>query len=197
MEKIFIVRVKPCELIVNAYNHSFLNNLNISTARAGNVIGGGDWAENRLIPDIIRSIKFKKTLDIRNPTFTRPWQHVLDPIMGYLILAQKCGIIKLIQHLILDQKVKKILCKRYCINSKKNISRIKFKFRKNYNGPNEARALQLNASKAKKILSFYPTFSFEQSIDRTFNWYYKFYKGNNAHDLCMDDINYYFKSLKK
>ena len=187
-----------CELIVNAYNHSFLNNLNISTARAGNVIGGGDWADNRLIPDIMRSIKLKKTLDIRNPTFTRPWQHVLDPIMGYLILAQKMWHNKINTAFNFGPKSKKkYSVKDIVLIAKKKFPELNLNFVKNYNGPNEARALQLNASKAKKILSFYPTFSFEQSIDRTFNWYYKFYKGNNAHDLCMDDINYYFKSLKK
>ena len=81
------------EIIVESYIKSFFkkNNLKnrVSTARAGNVIGGGDFAKDRLVPDIIRSINNKKKITIRNPNFIRPWQHVLDPLMGYLSLAKK------------------------------------------------------------------------------------------------------------
>ena len=78
--------------MVRAYRKSFLNKLRrpgISTGRAGNVIGGGDWSDKRLIPDCIRSINSKKTIVLRNPNFNRPWQHVLEPLKGYLILAKK------------------------------------------------------------------------------------------------------------
>jgi len=78
---------KGCaELVSQAYRRSF--NLPIATARAGNVIGGGDWAENRLIPDILRAIENNKEVTIRNPNAIRPWQHVLDPLYGYLLLAE-------------------------------------------------------------------------------------------------------------
>ena len=80
------------EIMVRAYRKSFLNKLKrpgISTGRAGNVIGGGDWSDKRLIPDCIRSIGSKKTIVLRNPNFNRPWQHVLEPLKGYLILAKK------------------------------------------------------------------------------------------------------------
>ena len=82
------------ELIVKAYNKSFFENkrnrsTGISTGRAGNVIGGGDWSSNRLIPDAIRSFLNKKSIILRNPNFNRPWQHVLEPLKGYLILALK------------------------------------------------------------------------------------------------------------
>ena len=88
---------KSCaELVVNAYEKSFFNPKNfnehgaaIATARAGNVVGGGDWSENRLIPDLIRSISSKEKFILRNPNSVRPWQHVLDPLAGYLLLAQK------------------------------------------------------------------------------------------------------------
>ena len=80
------------ELIIRAYRESFFKNkkkCGVSSARAGNVIGGGDWSEKRLIPDCVRSIRNNKTIELRNPKFNRPWQFVLEPIKGYLILAKK------------------------------------------------------------------------------------------------------------
>ena len=83
---------KACaEIITNTYYQSFLKNkkkCGLATVRAGNVIGGGDWSENRLIPDCIKSINSNKTIVLRNPYFNRPWQHVLEPLNGYLILAK-------------------------------------------------------------------------------------------------------------
>ena len=79
------------EIIINSYIKSYFKKLNVgvASARAGNVIGGGDWSPNRLIPDIIKSLTNDKKIIIRNPKFNRPWQHVLDPIYGYLLLAKK------------------------------------------------------------------------------------------------------------
>ena len=79
------------ELTIRAYRESFFKKTNqaISSVRAGNVIGGGDWSKNRLIPDVIRSLLTKKKIIIRNPNFNRPWQHVLEPLRGYIILAFK------------------------------------------------------------------------------------------------------------
>jgi CDP-glucose 4,6-dehydratase len=80
------------ELVINAYRHSYFTNLDgaaIASARAGNVIGGGDWAENRLVPDIFRSIAKKESICLRNPNSIRPWQHVLEPLGGYLLLGVK------------------------------------------------------------------------------------------------------------
>lgn len=81
-----------CELVVNSYRDTFLSEKHsciIATARAGNVIGGGDWGKYRIIPDFFRSIQDKTKLNIRNPYFTRPWQYVLEPLYGYLLLASK------------------------------------------------------------------------------------------------------------
>ena len=83
---------KACaEIIANTYYKSFFSkkNIGVATARAGNVIGGGDWSKDRLIPDCINSILKNKTIKLRNPLFNRPWQHVLEPLSGYLILAEK------------------------------------------------------------------------------------------------------------
>ena len=84
-----------CEIAIESWRSSFCkdkNNkikLSIASARSGNVIGGGDWAEDRIIPDVIRSIKENKEILVRNPNSTRPWQHVLEPLSGYLVLAEK------------------------------------------------------------------------------------------------------------
>ena len=83
---------KACaELVTAAYRHSFLDRAGVAvaTARAGNVIGGGDWAKNRILPDLARAVRAGQPLTVRNPTSTRPWQHVLDPLEGYLLLAQR------------------------------------------------------------------------------------------------------------
>ena len=87
------------EMVTNCYIKSFFKNSNlrnkISVVRSGNVIGGGDFSKNRLVPDIVRAINSKKKLKIRNPNHIRPWQHVLDPLVGYLILAKKQCIKKI------------------------------------------------------------------------------------------------------
>ena len=83
---------KACsEIITKAYRSSYFNNskLALATARSGNIIGGGDWSVDRLVPDMLRSIKNRKKILIRNPQSTRPWQHVLEAISGYIILVQK------------------------------------------------------------------------------------------------------------
>ena len=79
------------EIMINSYMESFYKSKNcgLASARAGNVIGGGDWSENRLIPDIVNSIIKGKTIKVRNPNFNRPWQHVLEPLYGYLLLGEK------------------------------------------------------------------------------------------------------------
>jgi CDP-glucose 4,6-dehydratase len=102
---------KGCsELVTSAYRRSYFqeNGIAIASARAGNVIGGGDWAEDRLIPDILRSFEKKEPVIIRNPYSTRPWQHVLEPLSGYLALAEKLWktLLIMIKHGILDLKKK-------------------------------------------------------------------------------------------
>ena len=93
MVRIHTLHQKSCaEIVFNSYNKSFFNNkkyLSYATARAGNVIGGGDMKKDRIIPDIIKSLHNNKKIIIRNPNSTRPWQHVLEPLYGYLLLGKK------------------------------------------------------------------------------------------------------------
>jgi len=168
---------KACaEIISNTYNQSFFKNkkrCGVATVRAGNVIGGGDWSENRLIPDCIKSIISDRIITLRNPYFNRPWQHVLEPLNGYLILAKK----------LYENPVK--FSSAWNFGSEKNtvtdvltvVKKIikiwgkgKLKFSKN-NKYYEQENLQLNINKAKKKLLWKPKLSIFESINLTVKWY--------------------------
>ncbi len=170
---------KACaEIITNTYNQSFYKNkkrCGVATVRAGNVIGGGDWSDNRLIPDCIKSINSNKTIVLRNPYFNRPWQHVLEPLNGYLILAKKLyespskystawnfGSEKntVTDVLTVVKKIIKIWGK----------GKLKFSKKNRYY---EQKNLQLNISKAKKKLKWRPKLSILESINFTVEWYKK------------------------
>ena len=172
---------KACaEIIVKTYLKSFFSKkikmkCGVATARAGNVIGGGDWSPNRLIPDSINSIINNKIIYLRNPNFNRPWQHVLEPIFGYLILAEKLyknpekysgawnfGTTKNTITNVLEI-VNKII--KYWGKGKVDF----YKKNKFY----EQQNLQLNISKAKKYLKWEPKYSISESVKTTTEWYKK------------------------
>lgn len=164
------------EIITRAYNKSFFENgqksQGLSTARAGNVIGGGDWSPNRLIPDTIISLTNKKKIIIRNPNFNRPWQHVLEPLKGYLILALKqyndpkkyASAWNFGTEPNTLTSVKKIV--EYII-SFWGTGSMEIKKNKFYEQEN----LQLNIQKAKKKLKWRPTYNIEESVKLTTQWY--------------------------
>jgi CDP-glucose 4,6-dehydratase len=147
--------------------------MGLASARAGNVIGGGDWSDNRLIPDAIRSINKNKTIILRNPNFNRPWQHVLEPLYGYLMLAYNL------------HKSKKTFSGSWNFGTNKNtITTVEEVIKKiiffwgsgNYKTTNkkkyyEQENLQLNIYKAKKILKWKPRLSINKSIKLTVEWY--------------------------
>jgi len=187
------------EIIFNSYLKSGLINLRkcgIATARSGNVIGGGDWAKNRIIPDCVRSIKTKKKLIIRNPKFTRPWQHVLETTSGYLILAKKLyekpvmfsssynfgpfkpkpfSVIKLVN----------IFFKEFNIKKKIKI-KSKFRFK-------ESKFLKLNSNKSFKILGWKSYWSTKNSIKETALWYKSHMLNNkNIRKFTENQINRFF-----
>jgi CDP-glucose 4,6-dehydratase len=179
------------EIVVNSYIKSFFRNSNlqnrISTARAGNVIGGGDFSENRLIPDIISSINNKKKLKIRNPNHIRPWQHILDPLIGYLILAEKQYTNKL------DNKehawnfgpnknnFKKVID---IVNYIKTSQKFKYILTKNNINFKETKILKLNSLKAKKKLNWTSKWNLAKSITKTLEWNKNTKKGISAKDMC-------------
>ena len=167
---------KACaEIIVKTYIDSFFKNskIAVATVRAGNVIGGGDWSENRLIPDAVRSINKNKTIIIRNPKFNRPWQHVLEPLYGYLWLGYKLAINK--------NKFSGAWNFGTNKNTVTNVEQIvqmilnfwgagKYKVIKNKKFYEQSN-LQLNITKAKKILKWTPKLTIKKSVELTVDWY--------------------------
>lgn len=189
------------ELMVRAYRESFFKkkkNVGISTVRAGNVIGGGDWSVNRLIPDCIRSLINKKTIIIRNPDFNRPWQHVLEPLKGYLILAKK--------QYFNSKKYSSAWNFGTTANSLTSVKSIvnyiiefwgSGKLRIKKNKIYEQQNLQLNIKKANKYLNWHPTYNIKDSVKFTTNWYLKVLKyKEKSEKVTMDQIKKYEKDSK-
>jgi len=188
------------EIIVHSYQKSFheSDDLRIASVRAGNVIGGGDWSENRLIPDLIKAHFDRTKVEIRNPDATRPWQHVIEPLMGYLELA-----------LALEEKPKEnqeawnFGPETNDVQSVREIveKSIKLGFNNQieYGKPvvQEAKYLKLNISKSTKRLNWKPIWNCEKSIEKTLDWYKGFYLKKNANDLIMNDFNDYINDRKQ
>jgi CDP-glucose 4,6-dehydratase len=172
---------KACsEILTAAWRSSYFNpqsysehKVAIATARAGNVIGGGDWASNRLIPDIIRSILVVEPVRIRNPHAIRPWQHVLEPLSGYLLLAQK-----LYEHGPYfaggwnfgppDEDVRSVewIVKRLCEQWGNGAS---YEIDKGEH-PHEAHYLKLDCSKAGELLGWYPRWNLNKALTSILEW---------------------------
>jgi CDP-glucose 4,6-dehydratase len=173
---------KACaELVVSSFRNSFFDPKNyeahkkaIASARAGNVIGGGDWSKDRIIPDIITALYQHKTIDVRNPNAVRPWQHVLEPINGYLLLA---GLLsehvpgfskpynfgpEADDHLTVKQLAETAI-KIWGKGNWKDVS--------NSNAPHEAELLKLDISRAKKELQWQPKLNAKAAIEWTIDWY--------------------------
>ena len=198
---------KGCsELLTASYRNSYFNPSDFGTkhqtllasCRAGNVIGGGDWAEDRLVPDMMRAVAAGTPVEIRNPHATRPWQHVLEPLGGYLLVGQKLleGRSEFSKGwnfgpdddatLSVEQVVK-------CI--KASWSKIEYHLAKEIDAPHEANLLKLNCSKAWKELGWTPVWNGEKTFDRTVSWYREFYeKGCVA---TADDLKTYQNELEK
>lgn len=166
---------KGCaELVTTAYRHSFYKEIALASARAGNVIGGGDWALDRLIPDIVRAIKAEKQLYIRYPDAVRPWQHVLEPLSGYLSLIEKCWIAPAhfsqgwnfgpAEH---DVKSVRWVVKTFLQYWNMDIDCL-IDERKH---PYESSLLKLDISKAKNHLHWNPILNLDKAITWTVNWY--------------------------
>lgn len=187
---------KACsELISTAFRKSFLDaqGVHIATARAGNVIGGGDWASDRLVPDFIRGLDDGRALDVRSPKATRPWQHVLDPLSGYLMLAEAlhdhgaayaeewnfgpaeedCRTV---------QWIVERLCSRFPGAEWVSDDRLQ---------PHEASALKLDHSKAKARLGWHPRWDLGAALDRTLDWYAGWKTSANMVQLSLDQIRAY------
>jgi CDP-glucose 4,6-dehydratase len=193
---------KACsEIVTTSYRSSFFNPTNydqhhvaIATARAGNVIGGGDWATDRLIPDFLRAILNKKTIIIRNPNSIRPWQHVLEPLTGYLMLSERLyneGIYfaEAWNFGPNDEDTKSViwiveqLCNRWSKEASYELD--------NKIHPHEAGYLKLDCSKAKDKLNWHPKWTLEKALDSIIEFTRAFQKEENLKDLCIRQIENY------
>ena len=194
---------KACaEVIINSYVQSFFNKTSlrnkVATARAGNVIGGGDFSKNRLVPDIISVINNKKRLLVRNPLQIRPWQHVLDPLMGYLLLAEKQynNKIKVLNNCWNfgpnNKSCKKVI---EIVNYVKKITKFDYKIKIN-NNYKETEILKLDSFKARKLLGWITEWSINDSLDKTIEWNNLIKKGMSAKYICEDQFLSYLKTKK-
>lgn len=198
---------KACaELAINSWRSSFLNPNDynhhkkaIASVRAGNVIGGGDWALDRLVPDCIRALEKKEPIEIRNPMAIRPWQHVLEPLSGYLMLGKKMLTDPIsfseawnfgpnIESLITVESVVKIILRTYgegAMNLVETLDKI-----------HETSILNLDINKAIFRLGWKPEFSITESIEMTIDWYKK-YQDENIFDECLSQINKMMKKINR
>lgn len=195
------------EFVIQSYIKSFFsnkkNNVFISVARAGNVIGGGDWSTDRLIPDCIKSYSNNKVAAIRSPNSTRPWQHVLEVIYGYLTLASKIYLDKKLHGEVFNfgPGKKSNFTVLYILSKiKNNLPNFKWKIRKNKHNFFESKLLKLNSNKAYKKLGWSSILTINESTKLVSDWYNFFYKNKKKNQelykLSVNQINYYLSKLK-
>ena len=166
--------------------------------RAGNVIGGGDWSEKRLIPDCMKSWLLNKIIPIRNPKATRPWQHVLEAVFGYLILAK---VMKKNPKLngesfnFSSNKIKNVSVLKFLKKIQFKNLKIRWKILKG-NNFYESKLLQLNNRKAKKLLNWTSKLSFDETASLVVEWYMQF-KSNKKKifNISKKQINFYLKKV--
>lgn len=193
---------KACsELVTAAYRRSFLQpaGVHLASARAGNVIGGGDWATDRLVPDFLRALDAGQTLTIRSPLATRPWQHVLEPLSGYLVLAEKLfadgqGFAEAWNFGPEDtdarpvQWIVEYLCNQVphaswqCDASQQ---------------PHEANTLRLDSSKAKAQLGWRPRWNLQAALGMTLAWHQAWQQGSDMAAISMHQIQEYEAAEKQ
>ncbi len=190
------------ENLVHSYNNSFFKekNIRVVTARAGNVIGGGDRSEFRIIPDFFRALVNKKTLKVRFPNAVRPWQYVLDPIFGYLLLAKKCYQMKQInfQSWNFAQNNKKIIKVKDLISglNKYSLVKIKVEYKSNVKLKKEKKYLNLSSFRSNKFLKWKAIYNIQETIDKIIEWESFFRKHKKVDFICKKQIIEYLDKLK-
>ncbi|HXS37817.1 MAG TPA: CDP-glucose 4,6-dehydratase [Flavipsychrobacter sp.] len=188
------------EVIVASYRRSFFNPQDytnhekaVASVRAGNVIGGGDYSDDRIVPDIVRSLEFGETIGLRNPNSIRPWQHVLEPLGAYLLLAAKMS----------EDPVRYSTAFNFGPNKEDmlTVEELTKIFLENFSGgdytnivtdgaPHEAKLLLLDSSKANYLLGWQPQLNAVKAINWTAGWYAD--KQHSAHEKCIQQIENYF-----
>ena len=190
------------ELVFSAFARSFFaarDNLGAATVRAGNVIGGGDWSEDRIVPDCIRAAEADQAIVLRSPQATRPWQHVLEPISGYLLLAAK-----LRQHARdfagswnfgpSTDEVRTVSEVAHTIIQ--HLGRGSVEVDDSLKQHHEANLLQLNCDKAHQILGWHPRWQVEKTLMATAEWYKSWLDGKDVEVVTRSQIEDYFPEIR-
>lgn len=187
------------ELVTSAYRRSFFDvkGIALASARAGNVIGGGDWSQDRLVPDILRAFERNESVVIRNPLATRPWQHVLEPLSGYLLLAERLftdgrafaegwnfgpadddarPVQWIVEHMI----------QKWGDNAH-------WQFDQGHH-PHEANYLKLDISKSKARLKWKPRWSLSTALDNIVDWHHAYLSNSDMRTVCLEQIKNFQKS---
>ncbi|NLB67982.1 MAG: CDP-glucose 4,6-dehydratase [Bacteroidales bacterium] len=192
-----------CELAIQSWRNSYFNptdysnkhNMSLSSVRAGNVIGGGDWALDRIIPDCIRALEAGKPIEIRSPKAVRPWEHVLEPLSGYLLLAKKMwekpkeycegwNFGPEMDAVLNVWDIATAMIESFGYGDLKDVS--------NPNALHEAAILMLDITKAKNRLGWRPRLDAKQTIALTADWY-KRYKNEDVYNLCIEEIECFLR----
>ncbi len=191
---------KACaELVVSCYLQSYFSTQetgSIASVRAGNVIGGGDFVQSRLVPDIIRNLSENKTPIIRSPNSIRPWQHVLEPLSGYMSAAEKIYDGTFNEDMswnfgpdyageVSVQDVTNIICDLWQTNVKPNVVLDEASL-------HEAKLLALDSTKARKELNWSPKWNVEKALEKTVSWYKAYYNDGNVSEITNNQIEEYF-----
>ena len=186
------------EIVIASYRASFFPHqgpVRVASVRAGNVIGGGDWAEDRLVPDCIRALRKGEVIRVRNPESTRPWQHVLEPLSGYLVLAAALAA----------EQAEPALASAFnfgpCADANRPVRDLvaallhhwpgEWRAEPDAGAPHEAGLLNLNIEKASRLLDWQPLWSFEKTVEQTVAWYRRHAQGAAAWDLTAEQIDSY------
>ncbi|MDG2061388.1 MAG: CDP-glucose 4,6-dehydratase [SAR86 cluster bacterium] len=192
------------ELVISSYQRSFFSQDHysehgkaIGSARAGNVVGGGDYAENRLIPDFVRSIATKSSMEIRSPHSTRPWQHVLEPLIGYLMVGQRLfekGPSSSDCWNFGPQKddIRKVseVADLFCNSWGESLSWVSTDSAKYH----EAKNLSLDINKAKETLGWEPKWNLKETIEKVVDWYKEEMSGKDSLDKTFNQISDYLNT---
>lgn len=191
------------EIAIASYQKAFFNpeNINehnkaIASARGGNVIGGGDWADNRIIPDLVRALEKNEALNVRNPQSIRPWQHVLELLFGYLLLGMKLYLDPVTYQGAYNfgpEKGDEMTVEELVKTAINVWGSGVFEHRPDEEKLHEAGILRLEIDKSKEILDWHPNWRSDKAVEMTMNWYKSVSDGRDALECCKEQIEAYFK----
>jgi len=189
---------KACsELVTSAYRRSFMDSLSIgiASARAGNVIGGGDWSDDRLLPDFLRSVDAGKTLMIRYPNAIRPWQHVLEPLSGYLCIAERMATdAQFAQAWNFGPDDNDVRSVEWIVdNLCRSISGVAWQ-RETAPQPHEAGTLKLDSAKAQRQLGWRPRWNLDTALEKTVAWHQAWQRGDDMQAFSLAQVHEYLES---